>query len=154
MKKKKFKKIIKGSYLSFSNLIKILYSLGMLQHIIIACCAVGIGLIFNSFAEMHYFYLKALFGLVLYVLLFYSLKFMEKSSKELKIELTCDPKLVKCRKMFSSRIKSNTNYLLCSIAAIYFITIALMLKFVKMNFIGIYRTQFQKSCKPLKWCKI
>ena len=129
----------------FRNLVKVINKLSKLVHFFIAIFAVMMGFVFNAFDEMPLFKFKALFGFVLYLTLFYTIIKMEEKNNELVFELTGDPKLVKCQVNYTRKINSNSNFILCFIACIYFVTISIILGFVKMNLIGIY-SLFALSC--------
>lgn len=129
----------------FRNLVKVISKPNKLAHFFIATFAVGLGFIFNAFEEMPLFWLKGLFGFVLYITLSSTIKYIEEKNKEIVIELTGDPNLVKCQVDYTKRISSNFNFLLCIIACIYFVAISIILGFVKINPIGIY-SLFALSC--------
>lgn len=122
----------------FGNLVKIISMPNKLVHFLIATFAVALGFIFNTFEEMPLFWLKGLFGFVLYITLTFSIIYIKEKNKEIVIELTGDPSLVKCQTNYTKRINSNSNFLLCFIACIYFVVISIILGFVDINPIGIY----------------
>lgn len=129
----------------FRNLVKAITKLSTLVHFLIAIFAVGIGFVFNAFDEMPLFWLKALFGFVLYLILSYTIMKIEEKNDKLVIELTGDPQLVKCQVNYTKKVNSNSNFILCFIACVYFVTISIILGFVKINLIGIY-SLFSLSC--------
>lgn len=122
----------------FRNLVKLISKPSKLVHFFIAIFATGFGFLLNTLDEMPLFWLKGLFGFVLYMLLSFASIYMEEKNKEIEVELTGDPQLVKCQVNYQKRINSNINFVLCFIACIYFIAISVILGFVKVNFIGIY----------------
>ena len=122
----------------FEKVLRTICILNNKTHCAIAMFAVGLGFIFNYFDEMPLFWLKALFGFFLYSILSYSIKYIEKKKKDIAMELTGDPKLVKCQISYTTKTKSNYNFILCIIACIYFPSISIILGFVKINLIGIY----------------
>lgn len=129
----------------FRNLIKVISKPNKLVHFLIAIFAVGLGFVFNAFEKMSLFWLKGLFGFVLYITLTFTILYIEEKNKVIVIELTGDPSLVKCQVNYTKRINSNFNFLLCFIACIYFVSISIILGFVKINPIGIY-SLFALSC--------
>ena len=122
----------------FRKLVKVISRPSKLIHFFIATFAVGTGFIFNALAEMPLFWLKGLFGYVLYLILSYTIKYTEEKNEKLTLELTGDPKLVKCHNDYTKKINSNLNFILCFISSIYFMAISIVLGFVKFNPIGIY----------------
>jgi hypothetical protein len=122
----------------FRKLINVICRPNKLVHFFIATLAVGVGFIFNTFDKIPLFGLKALFGFALYLILSYTIKYIEKKNNELMIELTGDPQLVKCQINYAKKINSNFNFMLCVIACTYFVAISIILGFVKINLIGIY----------------
>lgn len=129
----------------FGNLVKVISKPNKLAHFFIAIFATGLGFIFNAFEEMSLFWLKGLFGFGLYIILSFTIKYIEEKNKEIVFELTGDPNLVKCQVNYINRISSNFNFVLCFIACIYFVAISIILGFVKINPIGIY-SLFALSC--------
>lgn len=129
----------------FRSLVKVISKPNKLAHFFIATFAVGLGFIFNTFEEMPLYWLKGLFGFVLYLTLSSTIKYIEEKNKEIVFELTGDPNLVKCQVDYTNRISSNLNFVLCFIACIYFVAISIILGFVKINLIGIY-SLFALSC--------
>lgn len=129
----------------FRNLVKTITKLSTLIHIFIATFAVGLGFVFNAFDEMSLFRIKALIGFILYLVLSYTIMKIEEKNDRLIMELTGDPQLVKCQVNYTKKIYSNFNFILCFIACIYFVTISIILGFVKINLIGIY-SLFCLSC--------
>lgn len=129
----------------FRKLVKIISKPSKLVHFFIATFAVGVGVIFNAFDEMPLFWLKALFGFALYLVLSYTIMYIEEKNNELTFELTGDPQLAKCQGNYTKKINSNINFILCFIACIYFVSISIILGFVKINPIGIY-SLFALSC--------
>lgn len=122
----------------YNKIIKMICEPNKFIHLLIATVAVIIGFIFNAIDEMPLFWLKGMFGFVLYLLLCYTIRYMEEKNEELEIELTGDPLLVKCQTEYSNKVYSNKNIILCILACIYFPTISTILGFVKTNPIGIY----------------
>ena len=122
----------------FSKLIEIISESSGLVHFSSATVIVLIGFIFNAFDEMPLFWLKALFGYALYLILSYTTMYINKKNNELILELTGDPQLFKCQENYTTKVVSNFNFILCFIAGIYFVTISIILGFVKINLIGIY----------------
>lgn len=129
----------------FRNCVKVISKPSKLVHFFIATFAVGFGFLFNAFDKMPLFWLKGLFGFVLYMTLSCTIKYIEEKNKEIVFELTGDPHLVKCQVDYIKRINSNFNFLICFIACIYFVTISIILGFVKINLIGIY-SLFALTC--------
>ena len=129
----------------FRKIVRAISSPGKLVHLFIATLAVVVGFIFNAFDEMPLFWLKGIFGFVLYLTLSYTIIYIEKKNGELTIELTGDPQLAKCQHTYTTKINSNYNFILCIISCIYFVTISIILDFVKTNLIGIY-SLFALSC--------
>lgn len=129
----------------FRNLVKAITKLSTLVHFLIAIFAVSVGFVLNAFDEMPIFWLKALFGFILYLILSYTIMKIGQKNDKLMIELTGDPQLVKCQVNYTQRINSNFNFILCFIACIYFVAISIILGFVKINPIGIY-SLFCLSC--------
>lgn len=129
----------------FGNLVKVISKPNKLAHFLIATFAVTLGFVFNTFEEMPLFWLKGFFGFVLYITLTSTIFYIKEKNKEIVIELTGDPSLVKCQTIYTERINSNFNFLLCFIACIYFVVISIILGFVKINLIGIY-SLFALSC--------
>lgn len=136
-KKKVYNRYKKDRFL-FAKLIDIISQTKKIYHLYIALVLVFIGLVFNIFDEMSFFGLKALFGFVLYLILTHTIIYIDKKSKELKVELTGDPNLSKCYYKYTKKLNSNINFVFCIIASIYFVTISIVLDFVKLNLIGIY----------------
>lgn len=122
----------------YSKVIKTICRLNKFVHLLIATIAVILGFIFNAIDEMPLFWLKGMFGFVLYLLLCYTIKYMEQKNDKLKIELTGDPLLAKCQTDYSKKAYSNHNIILCMLACIYFPAISVILGFVEINPIGIY----------------
>lgn len=147
---KKTKKVNRGKYFSkhinkqrektpsFEKLVKVISSINKSVHFLIATFAVGIGFMFNAIDEMPLFWLKAPFGFVIYLMLSYTIMYIENKNKQLTIELTGDPYLAKCREEYTKKTNSNFNFILCFLACIYFVSISIILEFVKINPIGIY----------------
>ena len=143
MKKKKLNKKSKQQkhekqLTLFGNLVKVISKPNRTVHFLIATFAVGLGFLFNLLGEMPLFWLKGIFGFVLYIILSFTIIYIEEKNREIEFELTGDPQLVKCQIKYKERINSNTNFLLCFISGIYFITISIILGFVKIDSIGIY----------------
>lgn len=107
-------------------------------HFIIALFAVILGFVFNALGEMSLFWLKGIFGFVLYIILSFTIKYITEKNKELEMELTGDPFLSKCQLLYQKKINSNYNFILCVLAGIYFVNISIILGFVQFNAIGIY----------------
>lgn len=122
----------------FRKLVKVISSLGKTAHFLIAAFAVGIGFIFNAFDEMPLFWIKASFGFIIYLMLSYTIIYIEEKNNELAFELTGDPQLAKCREDYTKKTNSNFNFILCFIACIYFVSISIILEFVNLNPIGVY----------------
>lgn len=129
----------------FGNCVKSICKPGKLIHFLVASFAVGLGFLFNSFEKMPLFCLKGSFGFVLYIILSYTIKFLDNKDREIILELTGDPSLVKCQINYTKRVNSNFNFVLCFIACIYFVVISIILDFVKINKIGIY-SLFALAC--------
>lgn len=129
----------------FRKLVEVISSPSKLVHFFIATFAVKAGFVFNSFDEMPLFWLKGLFGYALYLILSYTIIYIEKENNNLTLELTGDPQLVKCQVDYKEKISSNMNFLLCFISIIYFIAISIILGFVKINPIGVY-SLFALAC--------
>lgn len=129
----------------FRYFVKTISKPSKLVHFLIAIFAVGFGFLFNSFGKMTLFWLKGLFGFILYMILSFTIIYIEEKNKEIEYELTGDPQLVKCQVNYQKRINSNFNFALCFIACIYFVAISVILGFVKTNPIGIY-SLFALSC--------
>ena len=134
-----------GNATLFKKIVKVISGTSKLIHFYIATSAVGIGFIFNAFDEMPVFWIKGLFGFILYIILSHTIMYIEKKNCELKKELTGDPQLAKCQEDYAKRIYSNSNFVLCIISCIYFVTISIVLGFVVMNPIGIY-SLFALAC--------
>lgn len=122
----------------FGKLVKIISGSSKLVHFCIATLAVATGFVFNAFDEMPLFWIKGMFGYVLYLILSYTIIYIGKKNNELTLELTGDPQLVKCQEDYTKKINSNFNFILCFISCIYFIAISITLGFVKFNPIGMY----------------
>ena len=58
-------------------------------------CIIMLGFLFNTFDKMPLFWLKGLFGFILYMILSCTIIYLEKKNKEIEYELTGDPQLVK-----------------------------------------------------------
>lgn len=114
-------------------------------HFFIAIFAVGLGFLFNIYEKMSLFWLKGLFGFILYMILSFTINYIEEKNNKIEFELTGDPQLAKCQINYQKRINSNYNFVLCFIACIYFIAISIILGFVKNNPIGIY-SLFALAC--------
>lgn len=143
--KKKIPLVPKKQLTLFGNCVKIIAKPSKLVHFLIATFAVGFGFLFNAFDKMPLFWLKGLFGFVLYMALSYTIKYTEKKNEEIIFELTGDPHLVKCQIDYTKKINSNFNFLICFIACIYFTVISIILGVVKINPIGIY-SLFALTC--------
>lgn len=122
----------------YRKLIRIICKPNKRTHFLIAILAVGLGLFFNMLDKMPLFLFKAFLGFVLYLILVYTIKYIEKKNNNIKIELTGDPQLMKCQLNYFKRSNSNSNFIICVIACIYFTVISLILGFVEINSIGIY----------------
>lgn len=122
----------------FRSLVQIISIPSKSIHFIVATFAVVLGFLFNAFSEMPLFWLKGLFGFVLYIILTNTIIYVERKNKELELELTGDPQLVKCQTNYAKHINSNLNFVLCFIASIYFVAISIVLGFVNISPIGIY----------------
>jgi hypothetical protein len=122
----------------FQKTLDVLCKPNKVIHFVIASIAVIIGFFFNSFEEMPLFLFKAPFGFFLYIILTYAIYYLKNKNAEIIIEFTGDPQLVKCQKKYTERSSSNSNYILCIVACIYFTSISIILGFVKMNLIGVY----------------
>ena len=122
----------------FRKIVKIISRSSKLVHLFIATLAVVVGFIFNAFDEMPLFWLKGILGFALYLILSYTIIYIEKKNYELKIELTGDPQLAKCQEKYTKKTTSNYNFLLCIISCIYFVAISIILDFVQTNPIGVY----------------
>lgn len=129
----------------FRKSVKIISKPSKLVHFFIATFAVGMGFIFNAFGEMPLFWLKALFGFALYLILSYTIIYIEEKNNKLTFELTGDPQLAKCQDDYTKKTNSNFNFILCFIACIYFVAISIIFGFVKINPIGVY-SLFALSC--------
>lgn len=129
----------------FRNCVKVISKPDKLVHLLIATFAVGFGFLLNTLDKMPLFWLKGLFGFVLYMILSCTIKYIEEKNKEIIFELTGDPHLVKCQVDYTKRTNSNFNFILCFVACIYFVTISIILGFVKINPIGIY-SLFALTC--------
>lgn len=129
----------------FRNCVNVICTPNKLVHFFIAIFAVGLGFLFNAFDKMPFFWLKGFLGFVLYMALSYTIKYLDEKDKEIVFELTGDPQLVKCQVNYTKRINSNCNFILCFVACIYFVTISIILGFVKINPIGIY-SLFALTC--------
>lgn len=143
--KKKIPQTPKKQLTLFENCVKIIAKPSKLVHFLIATFMVGFGFLFNAFDKMPLFWLKGLLGFVLYMALSCTIKYIEKKNKEIVFELTGDPHLVKCQIDYTKKNSSNFNFLICSIACIYFTIISIILGFVKINPIGIY-SLFALTC--------
>lgn len=129
----------------FGNVVKAISRPSKLVHFFIATFVAAIGFVFNYFDEMPMFWLKLLFVYALYIFLAYTIIYIKEENNKLEFELTGDPQLVKCQKDYKKRSQSNYNFILCFIACIYFVSISIILGFVKINLIGIY-CLFALSC--------
>lgn len=135
----------KRGAISFRNLVKAITKITKFDHLLISILGAIIGFYFNTFDEMPFFSLKALFGIVLYLSLSYTIIMIEEKNNEILIELTGDSQLVKCQMNYTKKTNSNYNFILCFIACIYFVSISIILGFVEINLIGIY-SLFALSC--------
>lgn len=122
----------------FKKSVKAISSPSQFFHFLIAAFITRIGFIFNTFDEMPLFCFKALLGFALYLILSYTITYIEKKNSELMFELTGDPQLVKCHEEYAKKTNSNSNFILCFIACIYFVAISIILGFVKITPIGVY----------------
>lgn len=122
----------------FQTVVKAISCQRKLVHFFIVTLFVILGFIFNAIYKMPMFGIKVLFVFALDIFLFYTIIYIEKKSKDLKIELTGDPQLAKCQYDYEKKINSNSNFILCFWACIYFVTISILLGFVEMNLLGIY----------------
>lgn len=122
----------------FSRLVKVISKPSKTVHFFIAAFIVEIGFIFNTIEEMPLFGIKAFFGFTLYLILSYTITYIEEKNTKLAYELTGDPQLAKCQDGYTMKINSNLNFILCFIASIYFVSISITLGFVKINPIGVY----------------
>lgn len=129
----------------FRDCVKVICKPSKLIHFFIATVAVGFGFFFNAFDKMPLFGLKGFLGFVLYMALSYTIKYIDEKNKEIVFELTGDPLLVKCQIDYTKRINSNSNFILCFFACIYFVTISIILGFVRINPIGIF-SLFALTC--------
>lgn len=134
---KKEQELVKKATL-FSKLIAIISKGSGLVHFLSATFIVVIGFAFNALDEMPLFWLKALFGYVLYLILSYTTIYINRKNNKLILELTGDPQLFKCQVDYTANVDSNFNFILCFVAGIYFVAISIILGFVKINPIGIY----------------
>lgn len=122
----------------FRKIVKAISKPSKLLHLYIAILAVEVGFAFNFWGEMPLFWLKGIFGFVLYLCLSYTIIYIEKKNSEITIELTGDPQLARCQDKYMKRTNSNQNFLLCLMSCIYFVAISIILDFVQINPIGIY----------------
>lgn len=122
----------------FENVVSILCWPSTPIHCAIATIAVGLGFFLNEFGEMPLFWLKAIFGFILYMILVFAINYLRAKHKALMIELTGDPNLVKYRIEYTKKTNSNYNFILCFIAGTYFVGISVALGFVQKTPIGIY----------------
>lgn len=122
----------------FRKIVKIISRPSKSFHFLIATLMVIIGFILNIIDEMPMFGLKVLFVYALYIFLTYTIIYIEEKNNELKIELTGDPQLVKCQDYYAKKTNSNFNFILCFIASIYFVSISIILGFVKISLMGVY----------------
>ena len=93
----------------FRSLVQIISMPCKSVHFIIAIFAVALGFFFNDFSEMPLFWLKGFFGFVLYIMLTNTIIYVERKNKEIELELTGDPQLVKCQTNYIKHINSNLN---------------------------------------------
>lgn len=143
--KKKIPQEPKKQLTLFEKCVKIIAKPSKLVHFFIATFAVGFGFLFNAFDKMSLFWLKGPFGFVLYMALSCTIKYTEKKNKDIVLELTGDPQLVKCQSNYTKKINSNFNFLICFIACIYFTVISIILEVVEISPIGIY-SLFALTC--------
>lgn len=122
----------------YSYVTKLICEPNIAVHVVIAIIAVIIGFFLNSFDKMPLFWIKGLFGFVIYLVLSYIIRYTEQINQQLQNELTGDPLLSKCQMKYSKKIHSNCNIILCIISCVYFSTISVYLAFVKFSPIGIY----------------
>ncbi len=122
----------------FRKVVELISQLSKKTHFYIASFAVIIGLFFNTRNMLPLFGIKALLGFILYLCLSYTIIYIHKKNDILMFELTGDPQLAKCQELYTQKVNSNFNFVLCFIAGIYFVSITIILEFVEFNLIGIY----------------
>lgn len=122
----------------YSYVTKLICEPNIAVHLVIAIIAVIIGLFLNRFDKMPLFWIKGLFGFVIYLVLCYIIRYTERMNQLLQYELTGDPLLSKCQMEYSKKTYSNCNIILCIISCVYFPTISIYLAFVRFSPIGIY----------------
>lgn len=122
----------------FYKINKLLASISIYYHILIAMFATSVGFVLNSIAPMELFVVKGPIGFLLYLFLVTAIKYFVQKNNELQIKLSGGASISIAKQNYLTRVNSNVNFIINVISILYFFTITLKLNFVDLNFIGIY----------------